>query len=124
MASSLNHLRQAQANEAFFEEIGADSASSPDWAMTALFYAALHYAQAGFVHLLQSGAPSTHKDRRGVIRTRFRSIADDYEKLYNASRSARYDCVTPKREQLRDAKKLVKTISDEIAKTAPPGSYL
>lgn len=123
MTSSLDHLAQAQANEGFYEELGADSASSPDWAMTALFYSALHYAQAGFVYLLQNSAPSTHKERRGAIRTRFRSIADDYETLYNASRSARYDCIRPKRQQLQDAQKLLREIADEVAKTAPPGSY-
>jgi len=123
MASSLDHLSQAQANEGFFEELGADSSSTPDWAMTVLFYAALHYAQAGFVYLLQNAAPSTHKERRGAIRTRFRAIAIDYEKLYDASCRARYDCIRPKREQLQDAQKLLHGISREIAKTAPPGSY-
>jgi hypothetical protein len=123
MPSSLDHLTQAQANEGFYEELGADNAAKPDWAMTVLFYAALHYAQAGFTYLLAGTAPDTHKARRGAIRTRFRAIADDYEKLYNASCRARYDCISPKREQLRDAKDLLKRIADEIAKTAPPGSY-
>jgi hypothetical protein len=122
MPSSIEHLAQAQANEGFYEELGADNAAKPDWAITILFYAALHYAQAGFTYL-QSPAPDTHKARRGAIRTRFRAIADDYEKLYNASCRARYDCIRPKREQLRDATKLLKAIADEIAKTAPPGSY-
>jgi hypothetical protein len=123
MPSSLEHLTQAQANEAFFESLGADRAQSPDWAVTALFYSALHYAQAGFVYLLNNRAPMNHQDRKGAIRTRFRPIAKDYEKLYDASRRARYDCIPPTRQQLQEAQKLVAAIAAEIAKTAPPGAY-
>lgn len=124
MASSSDHYSQAQTNEGFYEALGADSSTTPEWAMTALFYAALHYAQAAFVYLQPASAPSDHKERRGAIRTQFRAIARDYETLYDESRKARYECMPPGRQQLRAAQALLREISSEIAKVAPPSSYL
>jgi hypothetical protein len=123
MASSLDHLKQAQANEGFFEALGADSSATPEWAMTALFYSALHYAQAGFVYLLQNAAPSTHGERRGAMRKQFRAAATDYESLLDASRRARYECMRPERQQLREGQEKLREIAKEIAKVAPPASY-
>jgi hypothetical protein len=122
MASSTDHLVQAQGNESFYEDIGADRSSTPEWAMTILFYAALHYAQAALIHLQGTG-PGDHKERKQAIRTTFGAIAPDYESLEDASRRARYECERPKRDELQAAQQLVRGIANEIAKTAPPASY-
>lgn len=123
MASSLAHLTQAQTNEGFYEDLGAERSNTPEWAMTVLFYAAVHYVQAACVHLRYQPEPSDHKERKKAIRTEFRGIASDYESLEDASRRARYECVKPARQELVDAKKQLREIAGQIAATAPPASY-
>jgi hypothetical protein len=122
MATSRDHWEQARGNEGFYEEIGADRSSTPEWAMTALFYAALHYAQAAFVFLGVS--PSDHTERKRALRTTFRSVAPVYEALEDASRRARYECDKPQPGELQKAQKSLRDIAGEIAKTAPPSSYV
>lgn len=123
MASSSDHFSQAQSNEGFYETLGADSSTTPEWAMTVLFYAALHYAQAAFVHLNSASAPTDHDKRKRAIRTQFRAIAAPYEALYDASRRARYDCIRPQPQQLTAAYQQLRQIAEEIAKKAPPAQY-
>jgi uncharacterized protein (UPF0332 family) len=90
--------------------------------MTVLFYAALHYAKAAFVH--QGMTPRSHTELKKTMRQRFRSIAPVYESLEDASRRARYDCECPQRDDLQRAKQHLRDISGEIAKAAPPTSYV
>ena len=122
MASSKDHWEQARGNEGFYEEIGADQSRTPDWAMTILFYAALHYATAAFVQ--QGMALASHSELKKTMRERFQSIAPVYESLEDASRRARYYCERPKRDELQRAMKHLRHISDEIAKVVPPTSYV
>jgi hypothetical protein len=122
MANSHDHLVQAQGNESFYEDIGADRSTTPDWAMTVLFYAALHYAQAAVFHL-QGSNPSNHQALKSVIRKTFGAIAAEYETLEDASRRARYECEKPKPNELQVAQQRVREIANEIAKKAPPASY-
>jgi hypothetical protein len=122
MASSKDHWEQARGNESFYEEIGADRSGTPDWAITVLFYAALHYAKAAFAH--QGITLGSHAELKTTMRNRFRSVAPVYESLEDASRRARYDCVRPQRDELQRAKQHLSDISDEIAKSVPPTSYV
>ncbi len=48
MSSYRAHLRQAQHNEELIQLLGPDSREFPDWVITATFYSALHYLEAGF----------------------------------------------------------------------------
>lgn len=114
MPTSLEHLNQARANEAFLRELGRSKAGFPDWEMTILAYAALHHVQAGFACLLGASAPSTHQERSRAIKTVFPSIAEDYGQLYAAGRQARYDCISPKRQQLQEAEKRLSRLALEI----------
>lgn len=122
MATSREHWEQARGNEGFYENIGADRSSTPEWAMTILFYAALHYAQAGFAFLGTS--PGDHMERKKALRTRFRSVAPVYESLEDASRRARYECEKPQPSELQKAKEHLRDIAEEVAKSAPPTSYI
>jgi len=122
VASSKDHWEQARGNEGFYEEIGADQSRTPDWAITVLFYAALHYAKAAFVH--QGVTPGNHTELKATMRQRFRSIAPVYESLEDASRRARYDCERPQRDDLQRAKQHLSDISGEIAKAVSPTAYV
>lgn len=82
------HLQQASHNETFFSQINVDSYS--DWAVTVLFYAALHYLDA---YLAKQGVfdPGSHDVRDPLIRQfpLTRAVARQYFRLKNFSRSAR-----------------------------------
>ncbi len=70
----------------------SDSVSA-GWALTMLFYAAVHRVQACFV--TQGKYPITHTHRDSAIRrdSNLKSIYVDYREIENLSRTARYDTV-------------------------------
>ena len=64
----------------------------PGWAVTLLFYAAMHLVQAYLVN--RNPPPETHSAREALI-TRLpilRPLADDYRALKKYSELARYEC--------------------------------
>ncbi len=98
------HLATAQRNESFF--LSFDLVSTPylDWAVTALFYAALHYVEAYLGQhngLIGRQVPSPagghhatgHRERFQKIESdAFLSVVQaDYRQLYDRSIDARYN---------------------------------
>jgi hypothetical protein len=87
------HLAQARHNEALSIRC---QERYPDWAITAMFYAALHLLEAHFAGTAGPGAPShyvNHDERRVAVRTRVSSDAyRRYRFLEDSSRTARYLC--------------------------------
>lgn len=83
------HLNQAEHNERFFGSF--DRTTYSDWAITVLFYAALHYVDAFLAH---AGIPypGAHRTRDGLVNsvTQLRTISSEYLRLKNRSSSARY----------------------------------
>lgn len=87
------HIVQAAHNEALSRVIEQQYA---DWALTALFYAALHYVEAYFYQDSASGYPrhyTNHVDRHAAVRSRLRPIYGHYRALMTHSLDARYNCV-------------------------------
>lgn len=90
------HRRQAEHNEAFLTTL--DLATSPylDWAVTAVFYAALHYIRAlAARHHFTNISSYADMDRlfeRVVVFRRRDDLYADYRQLKDDSRAARYDC--------------------------------
>lgn len=83
------HLNQAAHNETFFGEV--DHAERSDWAVTVLFYAAVHYVDA---HLAKkSENPGNHYERNRCILDdpTAKGVFKQYERLRQRSRAARYD---------------------------------
>ncbi|HEV3323066.1 MAG TPA: hypothetical protein VG147_12870 [Solirubrobacteraceae bacterium] len=62
MPSATEHQSWAQQNKQFYEFIGGSHSQWPDWAMTALFYAAMHEIQAALVAM--SLRPKKHETRK------------------------------------------------------------
>ncbi len=90
MPSFSDHVQQATHNEAFYQVIDKNVYS--DWAMTVLFYAALHYIDA---FLGQVGIhPGGHETRDTILSNRkeLRPIYGHYRHLKDCSRNARYYC--------------------------------
>lgn len=95
MATELAHLRQAQHNEQFLATF--DLAITPylDWAVTVIFYAALHYIRAlaakhQFMNISRYGDLDRVFERVPVFR-RNPELYVDYRQLKDDSRATRYD---------------------------------
>jgi uncharacterized protein (UPF0332 family) len=84
------HLAQAERNRELAEGLAASA--DYDWAVTALFYSALHLVQA--YSLTQGAIVSNHSERARWMRGRrdMTVIAEDYHILRGRSEDARYDC--------------------------------
>jgi hypothetical protein len=85
------HLAQARHNFRLYQKLG-DEGEFLDWAVTALFYTALHLIQAC---LLDSAAdafdyPRSHEQRDAFIRRKLGEIWLPYSFLQNQSTRARY----------------------------------
>jgi len=93
--TTTQHLAQAATNERLAL---AWEATDPEWAVTALFYAALHYVDAFFYldgqinHTLDGFR--SHTERTVEVAHRLTSVFVAYKRLLDRSREARYDCVT------------------------------
>ncbi len=121
--TAFDHYEWARSNEGFYRELGAENSGRPDWSMTVLFYAAVHYVQAGCVHLGHRPLPRTHEARKDAIRTLFNEISDTYETLYANSRRARYECIKHRKHDLSFAHLGVQSIAAGVAKKADPSGY-
>ena len=89
MPSRDEHITQARHNAAFYAAI--DRVGFPDWAVTVLFYTALHYVDA---LLAEKGNidPTKHTLRSDVVSrlAELKPVYGDYEFLKNASYNSRY----------------------------------
>ena len=97
MGSFIDHLNQAKHNIACAEEF-LDNCDCYDWAVTAAFYAALHFVEAGFT-CTPVGHTETHRPSRKQPHTHRLEMVKDhfgtpcwkhFRKLYNASLQVRY----------------------------------
>ena len=83
---------KAKANEGFAAALDVNNPVACCWAVTVLFYVAVHYVQAYFSSLDRSY--STHTTRAAAIHkdSKIRVAYDNYRELENMSREARYEC--------------------------------
>ena len=87
MLTTQDHLALAVRNEQFAEALSALSQRFPEWEVTAVFYAALHYVSAFLT--TQGHDPENHGHRNDLV-SRLTDIGEDYRNLYSFSRDARY----------------------------------
>lgn len=99
MPSQIAHVTRAEHNEQFYGAIGAPHTEYTDWAVVALFYAALHYVDAvlatGGLRENQPGHPQNHRDRLFALagHPKLTSVNVHYLELYHRSKDARYRMV-------------------------------
>lgn len=94
------HIAKAQENERLSQSL--EQGPHYDWAVTVLFYAALHWVDA---HLSAVGIhPKDHRDRKKYIKRRsnLAAIRGHYFYLKERSEDARYDCVAFSRVKVQD----------------------
>jgi hypothetical protein len=118
------HRAQVAANRELYDEIGGRRSAHPDWALTILFYAAVHEIAALLVEkrgtVIGSGYAwpvTTHGDRYGVLvkHTPWNRLATYYDNFYRWSRRTRYDCEMPDEDRLRKMEDVLERIREEIA---------
>ena len=93
MPDLIHHVDQAGHNRGCATHLidsGAAPALCHDWAVTAAFYSAVHYVEAGFTSGV-TGHTYSHKVRNRRIPDLYgKKCWKSYRKLYNASSIARY----------------------------------
>ena len=120
MASAKEHRAWAKRTEAFYNSLGGAQAKDAEWAMTALFYTALHEIQAFLVSRASTlsaagiAVPWGHKERREVLSQRYGKLAPLYDRFLDLDRQGRYDCIVPTEDDLKDAEKLLQRIRTQI----------
>src|SRR4051812_43064126 len=96
-----DHLDQARDNVALHEMLLSEpSGRFLDWAVVALFYAALHLVEAHARHS-RHDLGDNHKEVRDYIDRHLASIRRQYRDLFDASRDARYLCWNPPVDEVR-----------------------
>lgn len=96
MPSAGKHIARAENNEHFYDQFNLADTPFLDWALTTLFYAALHYVDASLARYPGGGVhPQSHANRERLIALDgiLRNIYSDYEELRNRSEDARYNIV-------------------------------
>ena len=88
MEEWLQYLRKAERNEKLSEELRSLSEEYLEWEITALFYSALHYANA-FLST-QGLTAEYHRERFDLLSSRT-DLGNDYDTLFQRSMNARYD---------------------------------
>jgi len=108
------HLKKALENESLASSLNLAVPAAPDWAITMLFYAAVHYVEAFFSktgHHLKR-----HKLRVNAIQgnAQLRPLYQDYRELQTYSETARYQAVfftssdvVPVKQHLENVKNLI-----------------
>lgn len=122
MPSAPKHQQQAADNEDFYRRVlGGASASRTDWAMTTIFYTAVHEVQALIVRKGwrvrdhgQLRVPKTHEQRLRAIHRYCRQLEGDYRNLKTWSEGARYDCQTYSQTDLQAAEQVLASLRGKI----------
>jgi hypothetical protein len=90
LPTTAEHRAKAENNEFLVDQL-----DNPfwDWAVTAVFYAGLHYIEAYFASLAPALHPTTHQTRNSHVHAnaKLSPIYIDYRQLEDDSRNARYD---------------------------------
>jgi hypothetical protein len=96
------HLAGARANHQRYERFSPTS-EDRDWALVALFYAALHLVQAHAITkcaLTRETVPSNHNERIKYLSRHLGRIEFDYLTLEDMSKAVRYELWQPTSEEV------------------------
>jgi uncharacterized protein (UPF0332 family) len=109
------HLKRAQENEKLAHALKKlRTPSGVDWAITVLFYSALHYVDAFLAG--KNCHPLTHEDRNDEIEANgsLAEIANDCRRLEDLSREARYNIAEYPPEKFAIARARFERIKDHV----------
>lgn len=109
-----SHLKKAQTNKEFSEEISLLRNSHNDWQVVAIFYAAIHLLQAYFTEKTKN-YPQTHqRDHLVLTDPQLKVIRYQYRDLKTLSVSCRYMCNPTNQFDIDSAKQALAIIQTHI----------
>lgn len=91
MPSKQEHITKADGNATFAGSLPLDNQSRIDWALVALFYAAMHYVEAYLATVGQHLKSHTTRDNVIGRDSTLRGIFSEYQDLKYYSYNARYE---------------------------------
>lgn len=114
MPAAKDHLDWAERNEQFAKSLDLSDCVSVNWAITAVFYAALHYVDAFFA--ARSDKPFFHTQRGSKIRDtpELALIWSDYRRLKDISREARYNLAPYTQVEFENALKRLEKVRSQV----------
>ena len=117
MPRQKDHLEKAKHNESFVASFDLDSTPFLDWAITGMFYSALHYVEAYFAK--QGYHSALHRTRDSTIQRdgNIRYLFYAYSELKNFSINARYSL---KKFKASDVRLTLQPHLDSVKKTIIP----
>lgn len=109
MATFTQHAQKAEHNEQLVSSVLSAGSTFLDWAVTGLFYSALHYCRAvmaknGFTNVSTYAEMDQHFSVLAPLKRR-PDIFQDYRQLKDDSRAARYDMWNPSLNEVNDLRK-------------------
>jgi len=118
MARQEEHLQKATQNEIFAASLDLANRCHLEWAITAVFYAALHHVNAYFAHYGVT-CQSHEQTRQEISRDpRIKGVFGDYRELETLAHAARYTMrVFSERDYTLHAKPILEKIK-AVIKTA------
>lgn len=116
MPRTEQHLQKAQHNEDFVASLGADPGRFTDWAITGLFYSALHYVEACFALKQRHSADHRARDSDIWRDAQLRGLYTSYSELKNYSVTARYQMRTVTAQDFADCRLALNAIRTGILK--------
>jgi len=108
VATKEKHIRKAEHNERFVDLFDIDTTPFLDWAITGIFYSAIHYIRAlaakhSFINISTYGEMDNLFNRISVFKNN-RSAYVDYRQLKDDSRTARYEMIKFSTPEVRSLK--------------------
>lgn len=91
MPTEAQHLAKARSNELFAQALDRTTAVGAEWAITVLFYVAVHHVQAYFAKRGRTYTHHTARDSAIQRDANLNRVYVDYRELETYSRDARYD---------------------------------
>jgi len=107
-----DHLRRATYNEGFARWLGGEKSKWPSWTMTALFYSAVHHADALLVTNEQR--PRDHGERNDALLS-WPTVRTPYMRLFQYSIEARYEGHNHDQKRLVHALNLLDDVKSAVA---------
>ena len=117
--SAAEHLGKARENERFAGSIDITTRCSLEWAVTANFYAALHYVQAYFAARKISFKLHTNRATAIARDAKLKAIYPDYRAMQDASEAARYEVNTIRQEDLAHVEQCLSLVKASIQESDP-----
>ena len=101
MPSESIHRRQAEHNKQFLHWLDPDVTQYLDWAVTVIFYTALHFVE--WLLATKGLHSGTHDNRHQAIGrvSELKPIYPDYRELETQSRQSRYEGAKSRREVVK-----------------------